>query len=93
MGDVEAALEEYRDVREALERAVLPQSQEATVPGLAPVRSRVGSGGGVMLEGDGRPLHDAVVRTAAPEEVGAWLDRIRPARPALEVGELAVADR
>jgi uncharacterized protein len=136
MGDVQAALEEYRDVREALERAVLPlatsvdgrrftfqttlhgleleaggyvtlegggssrlgqvlsldlQSQEATVPGLPPVRIRVGSGHGVVLEGDGRPFHDAVVSTAAPEEVGAWLDRIRPERSALEVGELAPA--
>jgi DNA helicase HerA-like ATPase len=136
VGDVQAALEEYRDVREALERAVLPlatsvdgrrfrfqttlhgleleaggyvtlegggsnrlgqllslelHTEDATGPGLPHVRIRVGSGEGVVLEGDGRPFHDAVVRTAAPEEVGAWLDRIRPDRPALEVGELALA--
>jgi DNA helicase HerA-like ATPase len=136
VSDVQASLEEYRDVREALETAVLPlatsvdgrrfrfqtrlhgleleaggyvllegrgssrlgqvlslelHSEDATGPGLPQVRIRVGSGEGVVLEGDGRPFHDAVVRTARPEEVGAWLDRIRPQRPALEVGELVLA--
>jgi uncharacterized protein len=136
VSDVQASLEEYRGVREALETAVLPlatsvdgrrfsfqttlhgleleaggyvtldgggsrrlgqvlslemQSQDATGPGLPQVRIRVGSGVGVVLEGDGRPFHDAVMRTARPGEVGAWLDRIRPARAALDVGELALA--
>ena len=136
MSDVQAALEEYRGVREALETAVLPlatsvdgrrfrfqttlhgleleaggyvmvegggssrlgqvlslelDAEDATGPGLPHVRIRIGRGEGVVLEGDGRPFHDAVVRTARPEEVGAWLDRIRPQRPALEVGELALA--
>jgi hypothetical protein len=136
MSDVQASLEEYRGVREALETAVLPlatsvdgrrfrfqttlhgleleaggyvllegrgssrlgqvlslelRSEDATGPGLPQVRIRVGSGEGVVLEGDGRPFHDAVVRTARPEEVGAWLDHIRPERPALEVGELVLA--
>ena len=45
-----------------------------------------------MLDGDGRPFHDAAVRPADPDEVGAWLGRVRPARAALEVGELALAD-
>jgi uncharacterized protein len=31
------------------------------------------------------------VRVSRPDEVGAWLDRIRPERAALEVGELALA--
>jgi uncharacterized protein len=136
VSDVQASLEEYRGVREALEAAVLPlassvdgrrfsfqttlhgleleaggyvtldgggsrrlgqvlslemQSQDATGPGLPKVRIRVGSGVGVVVEGDGRPFHDAVMRTARPEEVGAWLDRIRPERAALDVGELALA--
>jgi uncharacterized protein len=135
VSDVQASLEEYRGVREMLERAVLPlatsvdgrrfrfqttlhgleleaggyvtldergsprlgqvlslelHSEDATGPGLPHVRIRVGRGEGVVLEGDGRPFHDAVVRTARPEEVGAWLDRTRPKRPALEVGELAL---
>ena len=136
MSDVQAALEEYRGVREALETAVLPlatsvdgrrfrfqttlhgleleaggyvmvegggssrlgqvlslelDAEDATGPGLPHVRIRIGRGEGVVLEGDGRPFHDAAVRTARPEEVGAWLDRIRLQRPALEVGELALA--
>jgi DNA helicase HerA-like ATPase len=31
------------------------------------------------------------VQAARPDEVGAWLDRIRPERAALDVGELALA--
>jgi DNA helicase HerA-like ATPase len=137
MTDVQASLEEYRDVREELERAVLPlatsvdgrrfsyqttlhgleleaggyvtiegggsprlgqlvslelHSDDATGPGLPQVRIRAGRGEGVVLDGDGRPFHDATVRPASPDEVGAWLGRVRPRRAALEVGELALAD-
>ena len=133
---MQASLEEYRGVREALEAAVLPRatsvdgrrfsfqttlhgleleaggyatldgdgsrrlgqllslelnSEDATAPGLPHVRIRVGSGDGIVLEGDGRPFHDAVLRRAGSDEVGAWLDRTRPERAALEVGELALA--
>jgi hypothetical protein len=136
VSDVQASLEEYRGVREALETAVLPRatsvdgrrfrfqttlhgleleaggyvtldgggsrrlgqllslelhSQDATGPGLPQVRIRVGGGEGVVLEGDGRPFHDVVLRRARPDEVGAWLDRIRPERALPEVGELALA--
>ncbi len=137
MSSVQASLEEYRGVREALERAVLPlatsvdgrrfsfqttlhgleleaggyvtlesdgatrlgqvlslelESQDATGPGLPQVRIRAGRGEGVVLDGDERPFHDALVQPADPDEVGAWLDRVRPARGVLEVGELALAD-
>jgi hypothetical protein len=135
VSDVQASLDEYRGVREALEMAVLPlatsvdgrrfsfqttlhgleleaggyvtldagstrlgqvlslalRTEDAAAAGLPHVRIRVGGGSGVVLEGDGRPFHDAVMRPARPEEVGAWLDRIRPQRPALDVGELALA--
>jgi uncharacterized protein len=134
--DVQALLKEYRSVREAVERAVLPlatsvdgrrftfqaslhcleleaggyvmlegcgssrlgqvlslalHSEDGGGPGLPQVRIRVGSGEGAVMEGDGRPFHDTAVRTARPDEVDAWLDRIRPDRPALWVGELALA--
>jgi DNA helicase HerA-like ATPase len=133
--DVQASLEEYRGIREALETAVLPlatsvdgrrfsfqtplrdlaleaggyvmleddgssrlgqllslelRSEDAVTPGLPQVRIRAGHGEGVVLDGDGRPFHDAAVRVARPEEVGAWVARARP-RAALDVGELAVA--
>ena len=136
MIDVQASLQEYRDVREALERAVLPlatsvdgrrfsfqtslhdleleaggyvtidgdgprrlgqveslelHSDDATGPGLPQVRIRAGRGEGVVLDGDGRPFHDATMQPASPDEVGAWLERVRPARAVLEVGELALA--
>ncbi len=48
-------------------------------------------GEGVVVEGDGAPFHDAPIRPAVPEEVGAWLDRTRPTRAQLHVGELALA--
>jgi DNA helicase HerA-like ATPase len=134
--DVQASLEEYRDVREQLESAVLPlatsvdgrrfnfqttlhgleleaggyvtiegdgsprlgqlvslelHSDDAMGPGLPHVRIRAGRGEGVVLDGDGRPFHDAAVRPASPDEVGDWLGRVRPGRAALEVGELALA--
>jgi len=134
--DVGTALAEYRDVREQLERSILPLatsvdgrrftfqtslhdleleagayvaldddagarlgqllslefgSDDATGPGLPQVRIRFGRGEGAVLEGDGRPFHDAAMRPARPDEVAAWLDRTRPARASLRVGELALA--
>jgi hypothetical protein len=135
VSDVGSALEQYREVREELERSILPlatsvdgrrfrfqtslhgleleaggyvalesagttrlgqllslelSSDDATAPGLPQVRIRVGTGEGVVLDGDGSPFHDARARPARPVEVGAWLSRVRP-RTALEVGELALA--
>jgi DNA helicase HerA-like ATPase len=55
------------------------------------VRIRFGRGEGAVLDGDGRPFHDATVRPARPDEIAAWLERTRPARAALPVGELALA--
>ena len=137
VSNVQASLDEYRRVREALERAVLPLatsvdgrrfsfqttlygleleaggyvtlesdgstrlgqvlslelgSQDTTAPGLPQVRIRAGLGEGVVLDGDERPFHDAIVRPAGPDEVGAWLGRVSPARGVLQVGELALAD-
>jgi DNA helicase HerA-like ATPase len=51
---------------------------------------RVGRGEGVVLEGDGRPFHDATVRPATREEVAAWLGGRGGAKARLEVGELAL---
>jgi DNA helicase HerA-like ATPase len=52
---------------------------------------RYAQGDGVLLDADGGPFHDAVARPATPEEVGAWLDRTRPKRASLEIGELVLA--
>ena len=52
---------------------------------------RLARGHGVVLEGAGAPFHDAAVRAATGEEVGAWLERTRSERSRLEVGELALA--
>ena len=65
--------------------------QDTTAPGVGEIRVRGGGGEGVVLEGDDRPFHDAAVRPAGAGEVGAWLDRVRPERKQLDVGELALA--
>ena len=66
--------------------------QDTAAPGMAgQVRLRAGGGEGVVLDGDGRPFHDALVRRATPDEVGAWLEGTRPDRAQLDVGELALA--
>jgi hypothetical protein len=52
---------------------------------------RYAQGEGVVLEGDGTPFHDAAARPARPEEVAAWLERTRPPRASLEIGELVLA--
>jgi uncharacterized protein len=133
---VNAALAEFRDVREQLERSILPLatsvdgrrftfqtslhdleleagayvvledgggerlgqllslefgSDDASGPDLPRVRIRFGRGEGAVLDGDGRPFHDAALRPAQPDEVAAWLDRTRPAHASLPVGELALA--
>ncbi len=136
MPDVNASLEEYRGMREALEVALLPlatsvdgrrftfqvslhglelepggyvaiegdgstrlgqllslelRHHDATAPGVGNVRLRAGGGDGVVLHGDERPFHDAVVRRATADEVGAWLEETSPDRAHLDVGELALA--
>ena len=52
---------------------------------------RYAEGEGVALEGDGAPFHDATARPAQPAEVEAWLERTRPPRASLAVGELVLA--
>jgi len=65
--------------------------EDTTAPGLAQVRIHAGGGDGIVLDGDQRPFHDALVRRATPDEVGAWLEGTRPSRAQLDVGELALA--
>ena len=52
---------------------------------------RYAQGEGVVVEGDGAPFHDAAVRPAQPDEVEAWVERTRPRRAALAVGDLVLA--
>jgi hypothetical protein len=72
-----------------------PDSVSATDAGLDRTKSsmliRLARGDGVILDGDLRPFHDAVARPAEPPEVDAWLERIRPNRSALTIGDLLLA--
>ena len=52
---------------------------------------RSAKGEGVVLNGDGKPFHDALARPADPAEVAEWLATIRPARATLSIGELLLA--
>jgi uncharacterized protein len=72
-----------------------PDSVSATDLGfdgtMSSVLIRAGRGEGVILEGDFRPFHDALVRPAEPGDVDAWFERVRPNRSALTIGELLLA--
>jgi hypothetical protein len=52
---------------------------------------RAARGHGVVLDGPPVPFHDARARPASPGEVSAWLERTRPSRATLMVGELALS--
>jgi len=69
----------------------LPGDAEGAVGVRTQVTIRHARGEGRILEGDGRPIHDAALRPAAADEVRVWLDRSRPGRAALPIGELALA--
>jgi hypothetical protein len=58
--------------------------------GRTAVTIRAGRGDGAVLDGDGAPFHDALVRPAEPPEVAAWLERTAPPRARLAVGQLAL---
>ena len=53
--------------------------------------ARLAAGEGAILDGGGDAFTDAPVVPAPPERVAAWLERVRPPRAALAVGELALA--
>ena len=55
------------------------------------LKLRVVRGSGVVRDGDLTPFHDGLLHPADPAEVHAWLERVRPARAELEVGELQLA--
>jgi len=57
----------------------------------ASVLIRLARGGGMVLETDGAPFHDASVRPAEPDEVSAWFSRARPERAGLTIGDLLLA--
>ena len=83
MPTIDERLADYRRTREEVERAVLSLATGLVV--------RLARGAGVVLDGDGRPFHDASVRPAASPEIGAWFDRARPPRAGLTVGEVLFA--
>jgi len=58
----------------------LPPDSDAPVAVRTQVMIRHARGDGVILEGDGTPIHDATMRPAAVHEVRAWLARGAPRR-------------
>ena len=55
---------------------------ELTAAGTARIEGRV-------LDGPSGPFHEARASVAGVDDVGAWLERVRPARARLRVGSLA----
>lgn len=52
---------------------------------------RAATGQGVVLDGNGKPFHDALARPAMPEEVAAHLEAVAAPRARLDVGSLLLA--
>jgi DNA helicase HerA-like ATPase len=52
------------------------------------LRIALARGHGVVLDGDGTSFHDAAIVRADTESVAGWLDRTRPRRASLDIGEL-----
>ena len=71
------------------EMGVRPRAGDAQIA--TTVTFRIVRGSGVVRDGDPTPFHDGLLRPAVPAEVHAWLERVRPARAELEVGELRLA--
>src|SRR6185503_8748411 len=66
----------------------IPADEDADTHLRAGITLRLARGSGALLEGDETPFHDATLRPATADEVGAWM-RSRPTgRAMLEVGEL-----
>ena len=73
------------------EEAAAVEHGDADIRTQTRVFVRLARGVGAILDGDGRPFHDALARPATPEEVGAWMARAAPRGARLEIGELALA--
>lgn len=69
----------------------LPADEASAFGVRTQVAIRHARGDGVILEGDGAPIHDAMVRPATADEVGAWLRRRDTGRATLAIGQLALA--
>ena len=66
----------------------VPSGEDGESSLKAGITLRLARGSGALLEGDETPFHDATLRPATADEVGAWM-RSRPTgRAMLEVGEL-----
>jgi uncharacterized protein len=66
----------------------LPTDAEGTPAARTQVEIRYARGEGAILEGDGAPFHDALVRAATADEVRGWLQRTAPPHALLRLGEL-----
>jgi uncharacterized protein len=69
----------------------LPADEGSPLAVRTQVMIRHARGEGVILEGDGAPIHDAMVRPATAHEVRSWLRRRDNGRATLAIGELALA--
>lgn len=67
------------------------EADEADAQLATTVMLRVVRGSGVIRDGDMSPFHDGLLSPAVSAEVHAWLEHVRPARAALEIGELRLA--
>ncbi len=71
-----------------VEGAELVAAVGADVTDPASTRIALARGDGVVLDGGTRPFHDLMLGPARADTVAAWIERVRPPRASLDVGEL-----
>jgi uncharacterized protein len=67
-----------------------PPGEDASLAVRTNVTIRLARGEGAILEGDGAPFHDALLRPASVERVRAWTERVAARHAPLEIGDLTL---
>ena len=76
--------------RQPVTELTLPAQAAGTTEARTEVQLRYARGEGAVLEGDGAPFRDVLVRVASGAEVRAWLQRGERRYAKLQLGELAL---
>ncbi len=76
--------------RQPVTELTLPAQAAGAPEARTEVQIRYARGEGAVLEGDGAPFHDVLVRVASGAEVRAWLKRSERRYAKLQLGELAL---
>ena len=77
--------------RQPIAELTLPPSPGGTFEAHTEIQLRYARGEGIIIGGDLRPFHDALIRPATETEVRAWQRQSAPRNATLRLGDLALA--